>query len=62
MHLIKSITPGLGAGGGRLKAGSPRGDMRGDPRWPLMEPCISIACLDSPSGCCWGWGIGVQQV
>ncbi|XP_020015812.1 pro-FMRFamide-related neuropeptide FF [Castor canadensis] len=25
--------------------------MGGDPRWLLMEPCISIACLDSPPGC-----------
>ncbi|XP_042554579.1 pro-FMRFamide-related neuropeptide FF isoform X1 [Dipodomys spectabilis] len=28
--------------------------MGGDPRRLLMEPCISIACLDSPSGRGWG--------
>lgn len=48
MHLIKSITPGLRAGGGRLRAASPQGAMGGDPRWLLMEPCISIVCLDFP--------------
>lgn len=48
MHLITSITPGLGAGGRRLRAGCPEGAMGGDPRWLLMERCISIACSRLP--------------
>lgn len=52
MHLIKSITPGLGAGGRRLGAGGPGGAMGGGPRRLLMEWCISIACSRCPSGCC----------
>lgn len=56
MHLIKSMTPGSGAGGRRLGAGSPRGAMGGGPRRLLMEPCISIACCRSPLGLLWGGG------
>lgn len=48
MHLIKSVTPGLGRGGRKLRAESPQGDMRRGPRWLLIEPCISVACLDFP--------------
>nr|XP_060513452.1 pro-FMRFamide-related neuropeptide FF [Panthera onca] len=56
MHLIKSLTPGLGVGGRRLGAGSPGGAMGGGPRRLLMEPCISIACSRSPLRLLWGGG------
>ncbi|XP_037584920.1 pro-FMRFamide-related neuropeptide FF isoform X1 [Cebus imitator] len=52
MHLIKSITPGLGAGGRTLTAGSPGGTVGRDPRRLLMSPAFPFACSRFPLRCC----------